>query len=374
MHTYLVGGAVRDALLGRPVTDRDWVVVGATPQEMETQGFRPVGADFPVFLHPDTHEEYALARTERKQGHGYHGFTIHSEPDVTLEEDLRRRDLTINAMAQDTDGTVIDPFGGQQDLADRCLRHVSPAFEEDPLRILRTARFAARFHPLGFRVADNTQRLMASMVTSGEVDHLVPERIWQETRRALHEKAPDVYFRVLHHCGALARIIPSLARALDDTRQPLALQALLAAADRSDDTAVRLAALLAPTDDAEALTARVDQLRAPNDCRDLTGLVARHRDLLTGTNDLTADALQRLMDSCDAWRRPERFEGLLTAADAIATAMGRTSPVAVIRDASARARQVDPQTLMAEGYRGAELGKAISREKRRRIEQALAER
>jgi tRNA nucleotidyltransferase (CCA-adding enzyme) len=216
--SYLVGGAVRDALLGLPVREKDWVVVGAAPEDMAAAGYRPVGKDFPVFLHPQTKEEHALARTERKSGRGYHGFTFHTGAEVTLEEDLIRRDLTVNAMARDDDGTLVDPYGGQRDLQARLLRHVSPAFAEDPVRILRVARFAARFAPLGFRVADETMALMRQMVERGEADHLVSERVWKETERTLsgdgRDEAgyrPSVYFQVLHGCGALARVMPELA-------------------------------------------------------------------------------------------------------------------------------------------------------------------
>ena len=210
MKTYLVGGAVRDRLLGRPVGDRDWVVVGSTPEAMRAAGFQPVGQDFPVFLHPQTHEEYALARTERKSGHGYHGFTFHTSPEVTLEEDLARRDLTINAMAEGPDGEVIDPCGGQADLQARVLRHVSPAFAEDPVRILRLARFAARFDD--FTVAPETLALMRHMVDTGEVDHLVAERVWQELSRGLMEAHPSRMFEVLRACGALQRLLPEVNR------------------------------------------------------------------------------------------------------------------------------------------------------------------
>ena len=203
MQTYLVGGAVRDHLLNRPVKDNDWVVVGATPEEMISKGYEQVGADFPVFLHPDTKEEYALARTERKSGKGYQGFVCDFSSAVTLEEDLLRRDLTINAMAQDSDGKIIDPYNGQTDLQNRILRHVSPAFQEDPLRVLRVARFAARFAGLGFRIADETMDLMKQMVVGNELDHLVAERVWTETQRSLGENSPDTYFRVLRECGAL---------------------------------------------------------------------------------------------------------------------------------------------------------------------------
>jgi tRNA nucleotidyltransferase (CCA-adding enzyme) len=213
---YLVGGAVRDQLLGRPVTERDWVVIGATPESLIAQGFKPVGKDFPVFLHPETHEEHALARTERKTAPGYRGFSVHTGPDVRLEDDLLRRDLTINAMAVDEDGTLIDPYGGRRDLQGRCLRHVSPAFREDPVRILRIARFAARYAPLGFTVTDDTCRLMADMVAAGEVDALVPERVWVELERALGEKAPRAFFQTLQAWGALGRLFPEIARLFGD--------------------------------------------------------------------------------------------------------------------------------------------------------------
>ncbi|GAA5130106.1 multifunctional CCA addition/repair protein [Alloalcanivorax gelatiniphagus] len=211
MDIYLVGGAVRDELLGLPVKERDWVVVGATPQQLIDQGFKPVGKDFPVFLHPETREEYALARTERKSGHGYTGFLFHAEPDVTLEQDLIRRDLTVNAMARTADGKIIDPFGGKRDLKARLLRHVSPAFTEDPLRVLRVARLAARYRWMGFRVAEETLELMTRITISGELAHLPAERVWKETNRALMEKSPQAFFQTLHDCGALAELFPELA-------------------------------------------------------------------------------------------------------------------------------------------------------------------
>jgi tRNA nucleotidyltransferase (CCA-adding enzyme) len=215
MKAYLVGGAVRDALLGRPVKERDWVVVGETPESMLTKGYKPVGKDFPVFLHPTTREEYALARTERKTAPGYHGFAIHAAADVTLEQDLLRRDLTINAMAQDEQGALIDPYGGRKDLESRRLRHVSPAFSEDPVRILRLARFAARFAPLGFTVATDTRALMSDMVVAGEVDALVPERVFAELSKALEEDTPSVFFAVLRDCSALARLFPEIDALFD---------------------------------------------------------------------------------------------------------------------------------------------------------------
>lgn len=371
MQTYLVGGAVRDVLLGRAVKDRDWVVVGATPDEMKARGFRQVGADFPVFLHPETQEEYALARTERKQGHGYHGFEVHSAPDVTLEDDLQRRDLTINAMARSEAGEIIDPFDGQSDLQHKLLRHVSPAFAEDPLRILRVARFAARLAPLGFTVAGETADLMRKMVESGEVEHLAPERIWQETQRALHEPRPDVYFQILQDCGALERLIPPLATAMETTRHPRALQALMTACQRSDSTAVRYAALVGGLDAPYAIEPLSRALRAPNDCQALATLVAASADDLLGPAPQDADLLLVVFDSCDAWRRPERFEDLLTAIAALGEADGRTLAVTGIQQALAAARNVDPQALMAEGHKGKALGEAIRRTRRARIASAL---
>ena len=254
MKVYLVGGAVRDELLGRPVPERDWVVVGSTPDEMLKAGFRQVGRDFPVFLHPDTHEEHALARTERKTGPGYRGFELRYSPDVTLEEDLRRRDLTINAIARDADGKLIDPFDGRRDLEARSLRHVSEAFNEDPVRILRVARFLARYQPLGFTVAPETLARMRAMAAAGEADALVPERVWQETDRALGEPAPEAWLRVLHDCGALARIFPEL-EALYGVPQPpqwhpeidtgLHIELVLqAAADLTPEPRIRFAALM----------------------------------------------------------------------------------------------------------------------------------
>lgn len=373
MQTYLVGGAVRDALLGRTIKDRDWVVVGATPEDMKRQGFRQVGADFPVFLHPQTHEEYALARTERKKGHGYHGFEVHSTPDVTLEDDLRRRDLTINAMAQAEDGEIVDPFGGQQDLERKLLRHVSPAFAEDPLRILRVARFAARFAPLGFSVAPETNDLMREMVESGEVEHLVPERIWQETQRALHEHRPDVYFHVLQHCSALARLIPPLASALEANDNPPPLQALVTASRASNQTPVRYAALIGGLDVPSAVDALSQRLRAPNDCQALAVLVSANADALLGPAPEDADQLLDVLDRCDAWRRPERFDDLLIAIAALGEATGRRLDRERIKRALDAARAVDPQALMAEGHKGKALGDAIRRTRHARIAIALNE-
>lgn len=339
MKIYLVGGCVRDELLGLPVQDRDYVVVGADPAEMVRRGFRPVGADFPVFLHPQTHEEYALARTERKTGPGYKGFAFHAAPDVTLEEDLRRRDLTINAMARSEDGTLIDPHGGAGDLRAGILRHVSDAFVEDPVRILRVARFAARF---GFAVAPETLALMRRMVEAGEADALVPERVWQELARGLMEKSPSRMLAVLRECGALARILPELDRSFTRPEVPERLAARLEhAAARSYPLAVRYAALVLdlPSEGAAALASRVN---APSDCRELASLAVRERELAEAPA-LDAQSTLALLERSDAFRRPERLERLIEVAecDAGAPQPEAFAPRAALHRALQAARGVD---------------------------------
>ena len=342
MRIYQVGGSLRDELLGRPVADRDWVVVGATPQAMLDAGYRPVGRDFPVFLHPDTHEEYALARTERKTAPGYHGFAFHAAPDVTLEQDLARRDLTINAMARSADGALVDPYGGQRDLAARVLRHVSAAFAEDPVRILRIARFAARFTE--FTVADETRALMRRMVEAGEVDALVPERVWQELARGLMEARPSRMLEVLRDCGALARVLPELDR-LWGVPQPAEhhpeidtgvhmLLVIDAAARLDAGLPARWAALLhdlgkgtTPVDvlprhvghemrSVELARAVCERLRVPTDCRDAALLAAREHGNVHRSLDLDAGGLVRLLERCDALRRPELLAQVLDACEA----------------------------------------------------------
>ena len=339
MKIYIVGGAVRDELLGRPNADRDYVVVGATPQAMQAAGYRPVGKDFPVFLHPKTHEEYALARTERKSGHGYHGFTFHAAPDVTLEEDLARRDLTINAMARGADGELIDPYCGQRDLQAKILRHVGPAFAEDPVRILRIARFAARFSD--FSVAPETLALMRGMVASGEVDHLVAERVWQELAKGLMEDKPSRLFEVLRDCGALARLLPEVdalfgvaQRADYHPEIDTGIHTMMVidqSARRRFPLPVRFAALTHDLGKAqtppdilprhlgheersfgltETLSAR---LRVPNDCRDLALLMARYHGTIHRAAELKASTIVSLFEKADALRRPERFQQLLDA-------------------------------------------------------------
>ena len=292
MKVYVVGGAVRDELLGLAVQDRDFVVVGATPEEMVAAGFKPVGRDFPVFLHPKTHEEHALARTERKSGRGYKGFTVYSAPDVTLEQDLARRDLTINAIAKAPDGALIDPFHGEKDLRDGVLRHASEAFAEDPVRILRVARFAARF---GFRIADETMALMTMMVASGETGHLVSERVWQEFAKGLAEPQPALMFEALERCGLRARLLPEL-RVLPETF--------------SGSLAVRFAVLCWPLQEAE-VKALCDRLKVPNEERELALLACRCRNLL---NPSQAGEFLNLFKRSDAFCRPERFAAFLDAA------------------------------------------------------------
>jgi tRNA nucleotidyltransferase (CCA-adding enzyme) len=293
--TYVVGGAVRDELLGLPVHDRDHVVVGATPEDMTRQGFRPVGKDFPVFLHPVTKEEYALARTERKSGRGYKGFQVHASPEVTLEEDLKRRDLTINAMARAGDGSLIDPFGGSKDLKAGILRHVSEAFAEDPVRILRVARFAARF---GFKVAQETMALMREMVRSGETDHLVPERVWQEFSKGLGEKHPEAMFAVLKECGLYEKLLPEL------TELPSKL---------AGSVPMRFALLMWPLT-RQQISSLSERLRVPNDARDLAMATSASRNFLESAHTATAARLLELLTVGDAFRRPERFAELLQVA------------------------------------------------------------
>jgi tRNA nucleotidyltransferase (CCA-adding enzyme) len=376
---YEVGGAVRDALLGLPVHDRDWVVVGTTPERMTELGFRPVGRDFPVFLHPVTHEEYALARTERKTGRGYRGFVVQCAPEVTLEEDLHRRDLTINAMARAADGSIVDPWGGGRDLRDGVLRHVSEAFAEDPVRILRVARFAARFER--FTVAPETFELMRTMVAAGEVDALVPERVWQEVSRGLMERRPSRMLAVLHACGALARLVPELdavARAghgpgpADPTdAEACGLGRVVdAAAAAGAPLPVRVAALAlepgapvatagepadGPSPDADAADrARriAERLKAPNEGRELALIAARERRVLHRVDTLGAAQVVALFERCDAIRKPARLEGVLRACDAAATAAGDagrrlSGPDSRLRLALDAARSIDAGAIAA---------------------------
>ena len=344
MKIYLVGGAVRDELLGLPVRERDYVVVGATPDEMVRQGYKPVGKDFPVFLHPKTHEEYALARTERKSGRGYKGFTVYASPEVTLEEDLRRRDVTINAMAKAEDGTLIDPFGGKKDLAGGVLRHVSPAFAEDPVRILRVARFAARF---GFGVADETMALMKQMVRSGEADYLVPERVWQEFSKGLSEEHAGKMFEVLESSGLLGKAFPEIKS------WPNHL---------SDSVPVRFAVLTWALEESE-IEALSRRLRAPNEVRELALTASRNKQALNSSNP---EGLLALLKGADAFRRPERFAELLDAARLAQPGVDR----ARIERALDAARGVDAGKIAA-GASASEIPRLIDQARLDAIARAL---
>jgi tRNA nucleotidyltransferase (CCA-adding enzyme) len=405
MQVYLVGGAVRDALLGLPVKERDWVVVGGTRDELLRMKYREVGRDFPVFLHPESHEEYALARLERKVAPGYRGFAVEFGPDVTLEEDLARRDLTINAIAQAADGSLLDPHGGQHDIESRTLRHVSDAFIEDPVRVLRVARFAARFAGLGFRVAPETMTLMRSMVERHEVDALVPERVWQETEKALREPAASAFFRTLRECGALKAIYPEID-ALFGVPQPAewhpeidtgihTLMVLDQAVALSDDPRVRFAALVhdlgkATTPRAEwpghrghearsvaLIEALAARLRLPGEYRELALIVARYHGIVHRAFELRANTLLEFMERTDAFRRSERFTQALLACEA--DARGRTGLeakpypqrdyVLAARDAAAA---VKPSADDVAKYSGAKIAQAIH-ERRVRAIAALRE-
>jgi tRNA nucleotidyltransferase (CCA-adding enzyme) len=396
MRTFRVGGAVRDALLGQPVNDTDWVVVGATPDQMIAAGYLPVGKDFPVFLPPETREEYALARTERKTGRGYHGFTFHTAPEVTLEQDLARRDLTINAIAQAEDGSLIDPHGGQQDLRRKMLRHVTASFREDPVRILRVARFAARFHD--FSLAPETLELMRAMVEEGEADHLVPERVWQELARGLMEARPSRMFALLRECGALARILPEVDRLWGVPQRAdyhpevdtgvhnmmvLDMSARLAA-----PLPVRFACLThdlgkgtTPQDvlprhigheqrSARLLKGVCNRLRVPNECRELADVVAREHGNIHRSAEFGAAAVVRLLERCDAFRKPQRFEDVLLACECDARGrLGLEDAPYPQRErllaALAAARGVDTalvaQEAHAQGMRGDAIGERIQR-------------
>ncbi len=389
MEIYRVGGSVRDELLGLPVKDHDYVVVGSDPEEMVRLGYRPVGKDFPVFLHPQTNEEYALARTERKTGRGYKGFAVYAAREVTLEQDLARRDLTINAIARAQDGRLIDPFGGERDLRLGVLRHVSPAFGEDPVRILRLARFAARF---AFEIAPETLALMRTMVDGGEVDHLVPERAWQELSRGLSEQRPSLMIEALRACGALARVLPEVD-ALFGVPQPpqfhpeidTGLHTLLVldyAASRRFSLPVRFAALThdlgkgtTPREQwprhigheargVELIRALCERLRVSNDCRDLALLVARHHGQVHCAEELRAATVVRLFEQTDALRRPERFEELLQAC--ASDFHGRPgfeslayAPAPLLRTALAAARGVDAASIARAQGEPAKIAQAV---------------
>ncbi|MBP3142861.1 multifunctional CCA addition/repair protein [Aliivibrio fischeri] len=398
MKIYLVGGAVRDSLLNIDVKDKDWVVVGSTPQKMDSLGYQTVGQDFPVFLHPKTKEEYALARTERKSGQGYKGFTCYAEPDVTLEEDLLRRDLTINAIAQADNGELIDPYNGQQDIIDRTLRHVSDAFTEDPLRVLRVARFAARFHHLGFTVAPETMNLMKVLVDSGELSHLTAERVWQEWQKSLSSEHPEIFLSTLKECGALAIALPEL-NALFGVPQPEkwhpeidtgihTLMVAQQAALLSQDLPTRFAAQVhdlgkGVTPESEwpshklhchtgiKLIKRLcDRVRVPNDYRDLALLVCEHHSNIHRAAELRAQTFIKIFDKMDVWRKPERLDPILLCCQA--DHAGRLGLEAQPYPQKKRfeaafdaAKNVEVKDVVAAGFKGPEIREELSK---RRIE------
>ncbi|MBA0213063.1 multifunctional CCA addition/repair protein [Pectobacterium brasiliense] len=394
MKIYLVGGAVRDSLLGLPVTEKDWVVVGATPENLLAQGYQQVGKDFPVFLHPVSRDEYALARTERKSGKGYTGFVCHAAPDVTLEQDLLRRDLTINAIARTERGDLIDPYHGRRDLENRVLRHVSDAFSEDPLRVLRVARFAARFAHLGFQIAEETMALMQTMAHEGELAYLTPERVWKETEKALGTSSPDVYFQVLRDCGALAVLFPEIDN-LYGVPAPAkwhpeidtgihTMMTVAMAARLSPEIDVRFATLchdlgkgLTPPElwprhhghgpaGVKLVEALCQRLRVPNPIRDLAKLVAEYHDLVHTVQVLQPKTLLKLFDAIDVWRKPQRLEqlALTSEADARGRAGFEENPYPqgdYLREAFRVASQVSSAEVVADGFKGIDVRNELAR-------------
>lgn len=394
MEVYLVGGAVRDELLGREPKEFDWVVVGATPQAMLDQGYLQVGKDFPVFLHPETKDEYALARTERKSGHGYGGFEVHAEPDITLEQDLLRRDLTVNAIARDPNGTIVDPYNGQADLEAKLLRHVSPAFVEDPLRVLRVARFAARYAHLGFSIAPETLELMCSIVDSGELEFLTPERVWAETTKALSEEKPSVYFNSLRECGALKVVFPEIDRLFGVPQRKEfhpevdtgihTMMVVDQAARLSDDLVVRFAALLHDLGKAETpkdllprhhdhekrgvkpVRSLCKRMKVPNAYRDMALTVAQKHGLSLTAFELKPTTIVELFESMDGYRRVERVEQFILASKA--DFHGRPGyenedyPQSdYLRAAFRASREVNSKEFVESGLTGKEIGIAIRR-------------
>ena len=408
MKTYLVGGAVRDALLGRDVVDRDFVVVGSTPDEMRARGFRSVGKDFPVFIHPDSGEEYALARTERKSGRGYHGFEFQASPDVTLEEDLARRDLTINAIARDEDGALVDPYGGVRDLEAKVLRHVSPSFVEDPLRVLRVARFAARFAPLGFGIADETRALMKRIVDDGELEHLVAERVWQETQRALGEPAPGVYLRVLRECGALRVLFPEVDALYGvpqraeyhpevDTGTHLELVMDMAAQVAPGDALVAYCAFLhdlgkgiTPDDvlpqhlghehgGVPLVKAVNERYKVPYEYGACAVLTCKLHLIAHQALTLRPRTIVRLFERLDAFRKPDRLRVFLLACEADKRGRlglsDRAYPQAVFLWRCFEAtRAVTAQPFVEQGLVGPQIGEAMTRQRIYAVKALLPER
>ncbi|CAM4388521.1 tRNA nucleotidyltransferase [Pseudoalteromonas ostreae] len=356
MQVYLVGGAVRDELLGRVIKERDYVVVGATPEQLLKQGYQQVGKDFPVFLHPKTKEEYALARTERKQGQGYSGFVCEFSADVTLEDDLRRRDLTVNAIAKAHDGNLIDPYGGKQDLDNRILRHVSDAFSEDPLRILRVARFAARYHYLGFTIAEETRQLLTQMINQGELQTLTAERIWLECEKSLTDSAFAEFLNILAQLGALSAISPALAgKWSDELYQQLKTRYAYAQSQNITDQPLLFAQATSSltADDIKAVS---QTIRLPNDVRDLALQLNAHQATLT-SQTITAEQLLDCCNQLDLWRRPERFDEVLRAIE-VNQAVPLTNQQQLLT-ATKTARAINPQQFIIQGIKGAEIKTAL---------------
>ena len=383
--TYLVGGAVRDELLGLTPKERDWVVVGATAEAMLEQGFKPVGKDFPVFLHPSTGEEYALARKERKSGHGYAGFSCQFDPTVTLEEDLLRRDLTINAIARDDTGNLIDPYDGCKDLNARLLRHVSDAFVEDPLRVLRVARFAARFAHLGFSVAPQTMDLMRTLARSGELDYLVPERVWQETQRALGEDSPHVYFMTLRECGALSVLFPELdigthlLRSLEQAAR-LRVEPIVRFAVLAHHSATQSGDQNSGGNEIEANSCRrfCDRLRAPVKWRELGELVCKHLSKCHAIESADPATKVNMLEDLDAYRQPERFRQFLSACEADARGRAATQPSSyaprdMLLNAYDVTAAVSAKDLGDHGLSGPAIGAALHRLRCERLAKSLQE-
>ncbi|MCK9505663.1 MAG: multifunctional CCA addition/repair protein [Porticoccaceae bacterium] len=400
MKIYLVGGAVRDELLGYPFSERDWVVVGGSPEGMTKLGYRPVGKDFPVFIHPHSGEEYALARTERKTSHGYKGFAFYTGAEVNLEDDLIRRDLTINAMAKSPEGDIIDPYGGRADLENKVLRHVSPAFAEDPLRVLRVARFAARYHHLGFVIAPETIGLMRTLSCSGELGHLIPERVWKEVERALGEKSPHIFFQVLRNCGALKVLMPEVDRLFGVPQRAdfhpeidtglHTLMAIEQAARITPDSKVRFSTLVHDlgkgTTSADILPRHIgheergiplvnalcERLRVPNEYRELAIPVTRLHLLCHKAFELRPITLLKIFRAADAFRKPERFELFLQAVEADARGRKGFENSAYIQGQWLRAlfaelQTISPKTFVAEGLTGPAIGKALDKKREQTI-------
>ncbi len=384
MEVYLVGGAVRDELLGLPITERDWVVVGASPEQMESQGYKAVGKDFPVFLHPHSKEEYALARTERKKGRGYHGFEVHASPDVTLEEDLHRRDLTINAIAKSELNALIDPYGGQQDLKDKVLRHVSDAFTEDPLRVLRIARFAAKFHNLGFSIAEETQQLMRHIVNTSEIEDLSPERIWQETYKALSMPSPEQFFLVLYSVNALSQTHPSIND--EFSNQPsreFALAALNMLAKEETDACMRLASMLGglyfqqADNGHQAVKTLCEELILPRACKELLLLTVLYQHSCHNVFQLDKKQLLELLRSLDAKRKPDRFIKLLKIFSIIHQSINSTNDylqASFLKQAAKTIENIDIEPWIKAKISQQELADNIRNAQQERLEKLIRER